>query len=318
MKFNTANVLSLPLPKGLTRNGTPITDYYYTDDKVPALRVRVRSPIKPGDDLRRTDYVYRDGGYTAIDDVRNIKLEAARQRVNLDLGQVALVKTPKAERKKDKDAAKETLSKTVTDYLKRGREELRPRSYAEAKRQLEEQWKPLLRSRLSAFTLTAVSNQLNVIAKKGPAAANRARANLSAMFAWAIGEEGAAAPFKTRSLARIRKRENEPRKRVLTDGEAATIWLATEKMDAQFGQIIRLLMLTGCRRDEIGSLRWSEVDLKERTIDIPGQSHKNHQRHIVPLTDDAVAILKSLVPATRGPRFCVRIRRGRLFRLAKL
>jgi integrase len=52
--------------------------------------------------------------------------------------------------------------------------------------------------------------------------------------------------------------------------------------------------LTGCRRDEIGSLEWPEIDLKEKTITLPGQRTKNKQPHVVPLPDMAVAILKEI------------------------
>ena len=49
------------------------------------------------------------------------------------------------------------------------------------------------------------------------------------------------------------------RDRVLNDAEIRAIWNATG--DDDFGKIVRLLLLTGCRRDEIGTLQWGEVDL---------------------------------------------------------
>jgi integrase len=52
-----------------------------------------------------------------------------------------------------------------------------------------------------------------------------------------------------------------------------------------------LILLSGCRREEIGGLKWSEIDLKAHTITLPGERTKNHQAHVVPLTDAAIDIL---------------------------
>jgi len=79
------------------------------------------------------------------------------------------------------------------------------------------------------------------------------------------------------------------RKRVLTDQEIATVWLRAP--DNSYGTILKLLLLTGCRRDEIGGLRWNEVDLNARTITIPGARTKNGEQHVVPLSDTAMSIL---------------------------
>jgi len=57
---------------------------------------------------------------------------------------------------------------------------------------------------------------------------------------------------------------------------------------------VRLILLTGCRRDEIGSLQWPEIDLKEKTITLPGDRTKNKQAHVVPLSDSAITILKKI------------------------
>ena len=69
----------------------------------------------------------------------------------------------------------------------------------------------------------------------------------------------------------------------MSDAETAAIWLGAP--DNDYGRIIRLLMLTACRRDEIGGLRWSEIDLEARTITLPGTRTKNRQDHVIPLSD---------------------------------
>jgi integrase len=67
------------------------------------------------------------------------------------------------------------------------------------------------------------------------------------------------------------------------------VWLGAP--DSDYGRILRLILLTGCRREEIGGLKWSEIDLEARTITLPVDRTKNHQAHVVPLTDAAFDIL---------------------------
>ena len=77
---------------------------------------------------------------------------------------------------------------------------------------------------------------------------------------------------------------------MLSPIELAEIWAAFE--DDQFGDIVKLLILTGQRREEIGSLRWSEVDFKRGLIVLPPARTKNKRLHEIPLSALARAILK--------------------------
>jgi hypothetical protein len=81
------------------------------------------------------------------------------------------------------------------------------------------------------------------------------------------------------------------RTRLLDDGELAAIWRAAGS--GQFDSIVRLLMLTGARREEIGGLRWSEIDLDRAVIVLPGERTKNSREHVVALSTDAISILKA-------------------------
>ena len=53
-------------------------------------------------------------------------------------------------------------------------------------------------------------------------------------------------------------------------------------------------MLTGCRRDEIGGLQWSELDLERGLLSIPGARTKNHHALNLTLPAAAVSILRSI------------------------
>ena len=57
---------------------------------------------------------------------------------------------------------------------------------------------------------------------------------------------------------------------------------------------LEFLILTAARTGEVLGARWDEIDLKEATWTIPGERMKRGRQHIVPLSEYAMAILKSL------------------------
>jgi integrase len=73
--------------------------------------------------------------------------------------------------------------------------------------------------------------------------------------------------------------------------EIRVIWNALPEGD--YGDILRLLLLTGCRRDEIGLLKWSYIDRDVQWITLPPgiDGPKNWRSHRVPLVGPARAIL---------------------------
>jgi integrase len=135
-----------------------------------------------------------------------------------------------------------------------------------------------------------IAEQLSSIAaKRGPASANRARATLSAFFVWAWRE---GLVEQNPVVATNRHGGDKGRDRVLTMAELAEVWRAAG--DSAYGAIVRLLILTGQRRTEIGSLRWREIDFEARLIRLPGERTKNHQAHDVPLSEPAMRLLQAM------------------------
>ncbi len=121
----------------------------------------------------------------------------------------------------------------------------------------------------------------------GPIARNRVRSSLSAFFAWAITEGF----IETNPVTGTGKAdEGGSRERVLTEAELAEVWAALEA--DQFGDIARLLILTAQRREEIGGLRWSEVDFEQGSIVLPPTRTKNKRLHELPLSSAARAVLE--------------------------
>ena len=86
--------------------------------------------------------------------------------------------------------------------------------------------------------------------------------------------------------------END-RDRVLYMEELRLIWKSTEGDDTQFNSIVRLLMLTGQRLNEVAQMRWSEINTDRRLWTLPAERAKNGREHLVPLTDPMIAILEA-------------------------
>src|SRR5262249_30437580 len=95
------------------------------------------------------------------------------------------------------------------------------------------------------------------------------------------------------------------RDRVLSKAELATVLNALDadpphtggrgrphSASRPFADIIRLLILTGQRRQEIGGLRWSEVDLDRGLIVLPPARSKNNRLHELPISTQVRAILE--------------------------
>lgn len=290
MKFTQAAVDRFKIEDGKS-------EHIEFDETMPGFGLRIRA----GDKKQHRTFIaqYKIGSKhrrITLGNVAKVTLEDAKKRARTIFGKVAEGKDPENEKAEARQAASHTLGAKIADYLEVKAATMKPRSYSETKRHLENHWKPLHGLALASIGRANVAAQVSSIAKTGPVAANRSRASLSAFFRWAIGE----GLCDHNPVAGTNKQEEDgPRERSLSDAEAAAVWLAAPEND--YGRIVRLILLTGCRRDEIGSLKWPEIDLKEKTISLPAERTKNKQAHVVPLPDSAVAILKEIPRrASRG------------------
>src|SRR5262249_43229549 len=81
-----------------------------------------------------------------------------------------------------------------------------------------------------------------------------------------------------------------PRDRVLTQDELRSIWRGLR--EDRFSDIVRLLILTAQRREEIGSLRLSEIDFDRGLIVLPPTRTKNKREHQLPISPQVREILQ--------------------------
>jgi len=188
-----------------------------------------------------------------------------------------------------KPLATESFGKEVVRYLQRKRAKMKPRSFEEVERHLTNHAAPLHRLRLTDIDRRTVASLLGEIeTTSGPIARNRVRASLSAFFVWGV-TEGLLDANPVQGTAKLD--EGGSRERVLAQAELIAIWRALPK--DQFGDIVRLLLLTGQRREEIGGLRWSEIEFDRGLIVFPPARTKDRREHSLPLSRQAAAILRA-------------------------
>ena len=93
---------------------------------------------------------------------------------------------------------------------------------------------------------------------------------------------------------------NNERDRVLDDAELVHIWEAAQQIGYPYGTVIRLLILTGARRDEIAHARLEWLDLDKGTLTIPRAAMKTRAAHVIyltPLMRDALAECRITTPS---------------------
>lgn len=143
--------------------------------------------------------------------------------------------------------------------------------------------------------------QGRAIVTGGTGIAARAMRCLSAILNWAIWRE----MLKDNPAKHVQKYRDQERDRPLTKMEARTVWATLDEaekswiLSSDMADIIRLIMLTGARRNEIGALSWDEVDLDRSRLVLPPVRTKMgglNKSRIIALSDPARAILEARAP----------------------
>jgi integrase len=311
MKFTAKNFGSAKLPAGKA-------DHLVWDDEIPGFGLRLRAggsrnwvfQYALGEKQRRLSL----GAATAEsfktvrqkDDKGNeiIKL-GIRERVDQLHARVKLGQDPAGDKTESRKRAGDTFEAIAKKYLAAKKASTRPGTYRETERHVLKHAKPLNGLQVAKIARRDIASLIGSIKNSsGPVAANRVRSTLSDFFGWCMSEgvDG----IESNPVIGTSKSEETSRERVLKDHELRAIW--KHAGDDHYGAILKLLMLTGQRADEMASLRWSEITkatvpekrvtdaIKLPTfdvdaIDLPAERTKNKRPHIIPLSKPAAAIL---------------------------
>ena len=271
------------LTNDLARSLTAKADTLFPDDDVPNFYLRVRPTgsrsyiIQWRSAGRQRRATIGKAGILTLDEARK---RARKMLVGIDEGH-----DPVAAKHQSRVEDRQLFGTLVAEYLAARASELKPRSLEAVKLHLEQHFKGLHPLPIARISRAMVAAELRTIRnERGNIAANRARSSASALFGWLIGE---GLLESNPVVGTNSSNEGTGRERVLTDAELVAIWSAAPAGD--YGRIVKLLILTGQRRDEVSNLRWDEV--KDSMISLPSSRTKNARPHDVPLSPQALAVL---------------------------
>lgn len=294
LTLRTIEAAELP-PKGEER--------WLWDDELPGFGLRLYGSG------RRVFFVqFRLGGRGAPQ--RRLKLgiygivtpAQAREWAEQALRLVAEGKDPKALKLEERAAAARTLEAVAAEWLADGRGKRRDSTLRLYGDLLGRLILPELGKRpVSALTHAEVA-RWHARQREAPFQGNRGLAVLAALMAWCIrrGERPAALGNPAQGVERFAERSRE---RFLSEAELAAIGeaIAAEEakgMNPYAAAALRLLLLTGARRDEVRTLRWDAVDLARAQLRIA--ESKTGQKSIA-LAPAAVQLLAELPTIAGSP-----------------
>ena len=203
-------------------------------------------------------------------------------------------------RKKDEQHRKDREEKlaSANTFEARARQYLREhckehRQARETGRLIDKELLPTWRDRrIDEITSREIKDHIKAIKERSPSVARNTLTVAKAFFAWACDEEyiegSPAAMIRPEKL--IGKRE--PRQRILSDAEVVKFWEATAELGYPFGDLFRLLLLTGVRLREAAHAKRSEIEDSVWTI--PPERFKSNCRHVVQLSDQAMQLINEL------------------------
>lgn len=287
-KSNVFRFTATTVGRATCPDGNP--EAFFWDTAVPGFGLRIYASGK-----RVWIVQYRDarGGThrRSLKDARILTLDRAREAATRLLAAAVLGVDAHQE-------AQHTIlvGELVETYLTARRPMLRQRTVLEMERHLRVQALPIHQLVANEVDRLDISRLLGQIAvDSGPIAGNRLRASLSSMITWAIRSGIVEGHNPVASVPPPGKERS--RDRVLTMDELARIWGATAR-GGDYERIIRVLILTGARRLEVGGLAWEHID---GDVWVQPRTHtKNGTEQEVPLHPMAIATLPE--PRPGNPR----------------
>jgi integrase len=301
MKFTESKIRALAGPAGkLTKSGKPARDAVVFADHPTGLAVRLDAAAQ-ADSLAGKSYLvqFRVNGVKRrlpLGPCASVKLADAVKAATKHLGLVAQDRDPFAERqeakrKQERDAY--TLAALIDDWAKLHLPARRPNYAKYAPRILRRVFKSLLDRPAAKIDAAAILRVHDHLAKTAPHMAARAIGYASAAFGWAISRQR----LKINPFLKLPRAKTTERARVLEDDELRRIWNATAAPGV-FNAIVRMLILTGQRREEVAGMTWGELSSDLTTWTLPASRAKNNRAHIVPLPKQA----RDIVAAQPSPR----------------
>jgi len=217
--------------------------------------------------------------------------DGARRLAKKAAGDVADCRDPSAERQAARIKEGTTLNVVLDSFVDRHvRKNLR--SAGEVERVFRKYVRPCIGGTpISALRRRDIAEMLDCIEDAhGPVMADRTLAHVRKALNWWAARDDSFVPPIVPGMARTKPAERA-RTRVLDDQEIRDIWRALDKarVPAIFPSLVRALLLTAQRREEVSRMRWEEINGGVWTI--PGERRKGGITNLVPLNTIVLELL---------------------------
>ena len=276
MRLTKTNLTNLHLPRGRSE----ITHF---DSDIGGFGIRIR---KSG--ARSWVFQYDFAGKTkriTLGKASAIDVAKARAIASELHAKVRLGQDPAAAKAESEARAAETFGAAVRPYLQWQRARVRPSTLRHLERHLLVNLAPLHSLPINNVDRRAIAAQLARM-NGSPVQANRTRSTLTSFLNWAMRE----GLIDSNPALATNKYPERQRDRVLTNAELRALWLALPGGD--FGDILKILILTGAREREISGLHWDEISFEKGIIELPAHRVKNRRKHTIPISGAVRAILE--------------------------
>ncbi len=194
---------------------------------------------------------------------------------------------------KQRDAGANDFASVVQEWLKRDQGDNRSRDEIErvVNRELIPAWGHRL---VGDIGRRDIRDLIDGIADRGAVTmSRRVQAYVHRFFRWCVGRD----IIEANPASDLPKHGDETKRdRVLSDKEVIALWKAAGEIGWPFGPAVRLLLLTGARREQIGALCWSEIrgQPEKPAIELPSARTKNAEPLIIPVSKTAFGLIENL------------------------
>jgi integrase len=225
-----------------------------------------------------------------------VTAEQARTKAQVERGRIAAGTDPQAEKEAERvrRVGIVSLNDLLDAHLRLYVEARKLRSAKQIARAFDRCVRPVIgkvavrdlkRSHVVALLDRIASNN-------GPVMADRVLAYLRKALNWHAARDDEFVVPIVRGMAQTRPRERA-RDRTLSDDELRALWSATDAATAgPFGALVRVLLLTAQRRQEVAGMRRSEIEGADWTV--PADRAKNNRPNEIMLSPTAFSLIYRL------------------------
>jgi integrase len=288
-KVLTDNTVKQAKPNTGLDPGDPIKRAEYPDAGITGLYLIVQPSGKRSWAVR-----YRHDGKPrklTIGPYPRIGLASARQLARKALLEVSEGGDPASDKRRRRQGGEATetfeavADRFISTYAKR-----QNKSWPEIKRLIDVEVMPHWKHKpLAQIRRKDVLILLEAIEQRAPFTANRVFTVVRRFFTWCV-EKDLIAISPCDGLKKPTKEIS--RDRVLDDNELRWLWQACDDLGAPLGGFVRMLLLSGQRRNEVAGI--SDAELTGSTWIIPAERTKNAREHAITLPDAAITVLAAM------------------------